>query len=264
MPLQEKMQKVRGWIQSAQRVVALTGAGISAESGVPTFRDAQTGLWARYKPEDLATEAAFRHDPQRVWDWYAWRRELVANVSPNAAHHALAEFGRQHPGRLTLVTQNVDGLHQQAGSEDVLALHGNIRQDRWLRPCPRERFSERDCEPATATDGRPPKCDVCGNQLRPAVVWFGEALPEISLFRADEAAGNCDLMLVIGTSGLVYPAAGLADVARRAGARVVIINTGPTELDELADCVIRCKAAECLPELLLGEARMAVNAEDGV
>ena len=137
MPLQETMQKVRGWIPSAQRVVALTGAGISAESGVPTFRDAQTGLWARYKPEDLATEAAFRHDPQRVWDWYAWRRELVANVSPNAAHHALAEFGRQHPGRLTLVTQNVDGLHQLAGSEDVLALHGNTRQDRWLRPCPR-------------------------------------------------------------------------------------------------------------------------------
>ena len=261
MPLQEKLQQVRGWIQSAQRIVALTGAGISAESGVPTFRDAQTGMWARFKPEDLATEAAFRHDPQRVWDWYAWRRELVAKVQPNAAHHALAEFATRHPGRLTLVTQNVDGLHQQAGSSDVLALHGNLQQDRWLRPCPQERFPERDCEPATATDGHPPKCDVCGNMLRPGVVWFGEALPEIALFRADEAAGNCELMLVIGTSGLVYPAAGLADVARRAGARVVIINTAPTELDDLADCVLRRKAAECLPSLLQVESQSGTMEE---
>ena len=262
MPLQEKLQQVRGWIQSAQRIVALTGAGISAESGVPTFRDAQTGMWARFKPEDLATEAAFCHDPQRVWDWYAWRRELVAKVQPNAAHHALAEFATRHPGRLTLVTQNVDGRHQQAGSSDVLALHGNLQQDRWLRPCPQERFPERDCEPATATDGHPPKCDVCGNMLRPGVVWFGEALPEIALFRADEAAGNCELMLVIGTSGLVYPAAGLADVARRAGARVVIINTAPTELDDLADCVLRRKAAECLPSLLQVESQ-SVTMEEG-
>ena len=160
------------------------------------------------------------------------------------------------------MTQNVDGLHQQAGSSDVLALHGNLQQDRWLRPCPQERFPERDCEPATATDGHPPKCDVCGNMLRPGVVWFGEALPEIALFRADEAAGNCELMLVIGTSGLVYPAAGLADVARRAGARVVIINTAPTELDDLADCVLRRKAAECLPSLLQVESQ-SVTMEEG-
>lgn len=232
---------VRGWVRSARAIAVLTGAGMSAESGVPTFRDAQTGLWARFRPEELATDEAFRANPRRVWDWYAMRREMIASVEPNAGHRALAAFQSRHPGRLTLITQNVDGLHQRAGSGGVLALHGNIAEDKWLdRP--------RDCcNIDAAVAGHPPYCDRCGNQLRPAVVWFGEALPMGELAAAEKAAAACDLMLVVGTSGVVYPAAGLA---RRATGRVVVVNPEPTELDDAAHAVLRGTAATLLPELL--------------
>ncbi|MCB2019138.1 MAG: NAD-dependent deacylase, partial [Hydrogenophaga sp.] len=177
---------------------------MSAESGVPTFRDAQTGLWANFRPEELATEAAFRAHPQRVWAWYQWRRQEVAKVQPNAGHLALAQFAAQHPGRLTLVTQNVDGLHQRAGQVDAIALHGNLMEDRWLDP-------ERDCcRAGVIENGHPPRCPVCGNLRRPAVVWFGEMLPSDALTAAEVAARDCGLMLVVGTAGMVYPAAGLA------------------------------------------------------
>ena len=164
-------ETVRGWIHDARHVAVLTGAGMSAESGVPTFRDAQTGLWSRFNPQDLATEAAFRAHPQRVWDWYAERRGAIGQVAPNAGHAAIAAFQRRHPGRLTLVTQNVDGLHQRAGSDGTLALHGHIAEDRWLDP-PRD-----CCRAGMIEPGRPPRCTVCGNLRRPAVVWFGEMLP---------------------------------------------------------------------------------------
>ncbi len=214
---------------------------MSAESGVPTFRDAQTGLWARFDPMELATEEAFRANPDRVWSWYQFRRDLVAKVEPNAGHVALAKFANRHPGRLTLITQNVDGLHQRAGSEGVLALHGNILDDKWLdtpRNC---------CNPEAVAAGSPPYCDVCGNMLRPSVVWFGEPLPLKSLEEAQSASRSCDLMLVVGTSGVVYPAAGLARMAK---GRVVVINTEPTELDDAADAVLRGGAAGLLPALL--------------
>ncbi|MFC5500001.1 NAD-dependent deacetylase [Caenimonas terrae] len=232
--------EVRGWIAAAPSIVVLTGAGISAESGVPTFRDALTGLWAKFDPAQLATEAAFRADPRLVWDWYAARREMIARVEPNAGHLALAQFQQRHPGRLTLITQNVDGLHQRAGSTGVLALHGNIAQDRWLDP-PRG-----CCRDDHVIPGRPPSCGVCGNLRRPAVVWFGEALPLDALTAAERAADRCDLMLVVGTSGVVYPAAGLA---RRTRGRVVVLNPEPTELDA-AGAVLRGKAAQLLPQLL--------------
>jgi len=235
--------RVRGWVQDAQAIAVLTGAGISAESGVPTFRDALTGLWAKFDPEQLATEQAFRADPRMVWDWYASRREMVGRVEPNAGHLALAQFQQRHPGRLTLITQNVDGLHQRAGSSGVLALHGNILEDRWL-DMPRECCRDDDVEA-----GRPPSCGVCGNLRRPGVVWFGEPLPLAALSAAQQAAARCDLMLVIGTSGVVYPAAGLA---RRAKGRVVILNPEPTGLDDAADAVLRGKAAQMLPGLLAG------------
>ncbi len=233
--------EVRDWVRSARSIAVLTGAGMSAESGVPTFRDAQTGLWAQFRPEELATEEAFRANPRRVWDWYAMRREMIAQVAPNAGHRALAAFQARHPGRLTLITQNVDGLHQRAGSTEVLALHGNIAEDKWLdRP--------RDCCNIDAVAaGHPPFCDRCGNQLRPAVVWFGEALPMRELAAAEKAADACDLMLVVGTSGVVYPAAGLA---RRTRGRVVVINPEPTELDDAAHAVLRGTAATLLPQLL--------------
>jgi NAD-dependent deacetylase len=234
-------EEVHGWLRGAGRIAVLTGAGMSAESGVPTFRDAQTGLWAKFDPAQLATEDAFRANPRMVWDWYAFRRDLIAKVEPNAGHVALAESARRHPGRLTLITQNVDGLHQRAGSRDVLALHGNIFDDRWLD-------TPRDCCNAdAAAAGSPPYCDRCGNLVRPGVVWFGEALPSHTLARAEQAADDCDLMLVIGTSGVVYPAAGLA---RRARGRVVVINPEPSELDDAAHAVLRGKAAQLLPQLL--------------
>ena len=233
--------QVREWVRAARHIAVLTGAGISAESGVPTFRDAQTGLWAKFDPQQLATEEAFRANPSMVWDWYAFRRDLIAKVEPNAGHRALAEFAQRHPGRMTLITQNVDGLHQRAGSADVLALHGNIFEDKWLD------MPKACCNAEAAAAGSPPYCDRCGNLLRPDVVWFGEPLPMQALAGAQEAAKHSDLMLVIGTSGVVYPAAGLARTAR---GRVVIINPEPTELDDAADAVLRGKAAELLPQLL--------------
>lgn len=236
--------EVRLWIREARHIAVLTGAGVSAESGVPTFRDAQTGLWARFDPQDLATESAYRAHPQRVWDWYVYRREMIASVAPNAGHLALADFARRHPGRLTLITQNVDGLHQRAGHTDALALHGSIAEDRWLdapRGC---------CQTETIEAGRPPRCPVCGNLRRPAVVWFGEHLPADALAAAEHAAHHCELMLVVGTSGEVYPAAGLAFAAHQQGARVVVVNPAPTPLDAIAELCAREPAAVCLPRLL--------------
>lgn len=238
------MDTVRGWIREARHLVVLTGAGMSAESGVPTFRDAQTGLWAQFNPQDLATEAAFRAHPQRVWDWYQFRREAIARVQPNAGHLALARFAQRHPRRLSLITQNVDGLHQRAGSADTIALHGSILQDRWLdepRVC---------CSVDALEDGHPPRCPVCGNLRRPAVVWFGEQLPADALEAAERAVQHADLMLVVGTSGVVYPAAGLALAAHQRGVRVVMLNPEPTELDPVADRCLRERAAQVLPLLL--------------
>jgi len=235
------MEPVHEWVHAARRIAVLTGAGMSAESGVPTFRDAQTGLWAKFDPMQLATGDAFRANPGMVWDWYAFRREMIAKVAPNAGHRALAEFAQRHPGRMTLITQNVDGLHQKAGSADVVALLGNIFEDKWLDP------PKACCDKGNTLAGSPPRCAGCGNMLRPDVVWFGEALPLQTLAAAEEAARHCDLMLVIGTSGVVYPAAGLA---RTVQGKVAIINPEPTGLDDAADAVLRGKAAQLLPQLL--------------
>ena len=244
------LDTVKAWVRQSQRIAVLTGAGVSAESGVPTFRDAQTGYWAQFRPEDMATEAGFRAHPQRVWDWYQYRRDLLAGVSPNAGHRALADFQHRYPGRFTLITQNVDGLHQRAGSSGVLALHGNIFEDRWLDDCALARRPQDACNTEQALPGRPPRCGQCGNMLRPGVVWFGEPLPLATLEAAEQAASQCDLMLVVGTAGAVYPAAGLAHQARAAGARVVVLNPAPSALDEVAHQVLKGTAATLLPQLL--------------
>jgi len=246
--MEDLLARARQCLQHAAHIAVLSGAGISAESGVPTFRDAQTGLWARFRPEELATEDAFRRHPERVWDWYAERRASLAAVQPNAGHLALAGFERRHPGRLTVITQNVDGLHQRAGSQGVLALHGSLAEDRWLDPCALHRQGA--CDVAQAEPGRPPRCPQCGNPVRPAVVWFGEMLPEDALRQAEQAASRCDVMLVVGTAGAVYPAAGLAHQARAAGAQVIIVNPHPSELDELAHLRLAGSAAQVLPRLL--------------
>lgn len=228
----------------------LTGAGMSAESGIPTFRDALTGHWARFDPMDLASEDGFRADPARVWSWYAERREGVRRAQPNAGHLALGAFAARHPGVLTVITQNVDDLHQRAGHARIIPLHGSLLADRWLDPCPKgEDLMRRPCEPSVATPGHPPQCPTCGNRLRPAVVWFGESLDFRDLTAAEEAVSGCDVLLVVGTSGAVWPAAGLAARARHAGAHVVIVNTEATEIDDEAHIVLNGTAARLLPRI---------------
>jgi NAD-dependent deacetylase len=229
-------------LRDARRVVALTGAGISAESGVPTFRDAQSGLWAQYRPEELATPEAFERHPQLVWNWYAWRRSLVAKAGPNAGHYALAELERRAPA-FTLITQNVDGLHRRAGSRRVLELHGNLFRTK----C----FAEGIVVDNWSDTGTvPPCCPRCGAWLRPDVVWFGEMLPAAVLREAEEATAQCDVFLSVGTSTLVYPAAGLPFAALSGGATVVEINPRPTPLSEQAHYKLRGAAGEALPALL--------------
>lgn len=243
---EDPVDAVRRRLAQAASVCVLTGAGMSAQSGIPTFRDALTGLWSRFDPAQLASEDGYRADPRLVWDWYAERREGVRAAQPNAGHRALAAFARAHPGRLSVVTQNVDDLHQRAGNTDAIRLHGDILADAWLQPCPRGR----GCATREASAVRPPRCAECGNLVRPAVVWFGESLPAGAFEAAGRAARACDVMLVVGTSGAVWPAAGLAVAARRAGAFVAIVNPHPSELDDAAHVVLRRTAADALPALL--------------
>lgn len=227
-------------LREARHVCVLTGAGISAESGVPTFREAQSGLWEKYDPHELATPEAFLRAPELIWRWYRWRRELVAKVEPNPGHIALAELARLVP-RLTLVTQNVDGLHQRAGSCDVIEFHGNIFEDR----C----FAE-GCVVDCHHDSTVPTCPGCGSNVRPGVVWFGEAIPEQALNQSFAAAADCDVFLSIGTSSLVFPAAGLAEIASKSGAVVIEVNPNPTELSAGFDQAIAENAGSVLPEVV--------------
>jgi NAD-dependent deacetylase len=235
------LPKLISALRSARRVAVLTGAGVSAESGVPTFRDAQTGLWAQYNPEELATPEAFRRNPQLVWEWYAWRRELVAQAEPNPAHLALAELERRVP-QFTLITQNVDSLHQRAGSLNVIELHGNVARV----ICSAERCVITQWD-ATLS---PPTCPQCGAYLRPDVVWFGEQLPAAALDTAFEAATGSDLFFSIGTSGYVYPAAALPQIALQAGATVVINNLDVTTGVQEQCFFVHARAGEWLPALV--------------
>jgi NAD-dependent deacetylase len=203
-------------MRAARSIVVSTGAGVSAESGIPTFRDAQTGLWARFEPHELATPQAFRKNPQLVWEWYAWRQSLCAAASPNAGHYALATIEQRCP-QFTLLTQNVDGLHRQAGSRNVVELHGNIYRTKCFD-------NEHLVETWPATDQVPPPCPMCGSLLRPDVVWFGERLPETALITAGNVILSCDLFFSIGTSGTVEPAASFPMLAMKSGATIVIVN----------------------------------------
>jgi len=237
-------------LATANRVVALTGAGVSAESGVPTFRDALTGLWSRYDPLDLATPSAFARHPKLVWDWYASRREALRTVVPNPGHHALVDIERRAPSFL-LATQNVDGLHARAGSRALVELHGNLARVR----CSREgrvveHWDEPDGDGPGGDAATPPRCPHCGAFLRPDVVWFEEALPAEALERADDAARHCDIMIVAGTSAEVYPAAELPRTAKAAGALVVEVNPHETPLTRLAAYAIAARSGVALPALV--------------
>lgn len=238
-------------LADAKRICLLTGAGISAESGIPTFRDKQTGLWENFKAEELANVNAFRRDPQTVWSWYQWRRELVKDKRPNDAHHAVARWQQavkqqnisQKNQTLTLITQNVDDLHEQAGSEAVYHLHGHL----WQNRC-----SECDTpydKPLDYSDNTLKHCDECGGIIRPDIVWFGEGLPQKEWFVAESAAGTCDVFVSIGTSSLVHPAAGLGSLAKQSGAMVIEINPNPTN-NPMVDIQIAMTAGKALPSMV--------------
>ena len=222
------------------RIVVLTGAGISAESGIPTFRSAD-GWWKSHRPEDLATPEAFIQDPRLVWEWYEYRRAIVARAQPNPGHRELARWERRF-GDFTLITQNTDGLHRRAGSSQPLELHGNIN----LSLCHRCRQSKGSV--GLGVQGEIPACE-CGGLIRPAVIWFGEPLPPQTLQLAWEASEHADVFLSVGTSSVVQPAAGLAQVARQAGAFLIEVNPEETPMSQLFDEVLRGPAGAVLPQI---------------
>jgi NAD-dependent deacetylase len=230
------VRKAADLLSQAERVVIFTGAGVSAESGIPTFRDALTGLWAKFDPQQLATPEAFEADPELVWGWYESRRLAAERVEPNAGHRALAEIGRRVP-ECVVVTQNVDDLHERAGSQNVIHLHGSL-------------FA-----PRCSACGRPgaiaaKTCEACGAPIRPGVVWFGEALPSAAFESAVAAAANCQVLLTVGTSGVVFPAAEIPEVTARMGGSVIQVNPQPTPLDRVSRVNVTGTAAEVLPALV--------------
>ena len=242
MATDDQILLARRHLASARNVTVLTGAGISADSGVPTFRGVD-GLWRTHRAEDLATPEAFERDPQLVWEWYNWRRELIATKQPNPAHHTVAQIERQFP-QFWLITQNVDGLHRAAGSQRLSEIHGNI----WMVRCTRcDRVAENRDVPIQIL----PHCHSCNGLLRPHIVWFGESLESADVERSYHALSTTEVLLVIGTSGVVYPAAGFASAAKHAGAFVVEINLDATPNSGVADVSLQGRAKDVVPELLL-------------
>ena len=248
-------------LRDARHVVVFTGAGVSAESGLATFRDAMTGLWSRFDPTRLATPEAFEANPALVWGWYEWRRLRVRSAEPNAAHRAIAALEAKVP-KVTVITQNVDDLHERAGSRSPIRLHGSLFAPRCF-DCGAAHEALAD-PPDDFEDGKelaPPRCGRCGGPIRPGVVWFGEALPEGAMQRSFAAARDCDVLLSVGTSGAVYPAADIPREAGRHGAIIVEVNPNATDLDDVADYRLRGKATEVLPALV--EAAFATSASAG-
>jgi NAD-dependent deacetylase len=237
------LERLANRLREARRISVLTGAGISAASGVPTFRD-ENGLWRRYRPEDLATSEAFARDPALLWEWYGWRRETIAGCVPNAAHEVLARWSRQDDGT-TIVTQNVDDLHIKAGTRRLVRLHGSIWELSCWEGCAAGRTPWRD--ERVPMPGLP-RCPHCDALARPAVVWFGEMLDE-ELLRAALRATACDVFLTIGTSSVVYPAAGLVRQAHDAGVFTAEINAEATPATPLVDLAIQAPAEEVLPQV---------------
>jgi NAD-dependent deacetylase len=241
MDKQVELESASDVLAKANHVVILTGAGISAESGIPTFRG-EDGLWKTYRAEQLATPTAFIQNPKLVWEWYDWRRGIIGAKEPNPGHKVLAEWEELFPN-FVLITQNIDGLHQRAGSKNVIELHGNI----WKQRCIEENsIIENHDIPLNEI---PPHCETCGALLRPHVVWFGESLDGSILQKSFMLSASCDVMLVIGTSAYVHPAASLPLSAAEAGAKIIEINPDPTSLTAQADFSFQAKSGEFLPLL---------------
>ena len=237
------------WLQRSPSFAVLTGAGVSAESGIPTFRDKTIGLWERFDAAELATPQAFSRDPALVWGWYEWRRRLVRHAQPNAAHHALALW-QSRVSHFTLITQNVDDLHERAGSREVLHLHGQLTSS-FCEACRHPmQIDEAEDSPEDGRRMEPPRCPLCGARIRPGVVWFGEGLPQAEWNAALEAARGCDVFMCVGTSALVQPAASLTQVAIDAGAHTVQVNPNATPYDGAVDFALKGAAGTVLPELL--------------
>jgi len=235
------MDQARQWLRDARRIAVLTGAGVSAESGIPTFRG-DGGLWRQFRAEDPATAEAFSANPKLVWEWYNWRRGLIAAANPNPAHLALVTLEQRVPA-FTLITQNVDGLHSRAGSTNIVYLHGDIWTVRCLA-CGVSRKEERPQLPEL-----PPQCQ-CGGLLRPGVVWFGEGLHQDRWRAAEQATRDADVFLIVGTSAVVMPAGGLAALAKRGGAKLIEVNADATWISDTADCSLRGPAGSVLPHLI--------------
>lgn len=244
---EEVLKQFAGHIANAKRLVVSTGAGISKESGVPTFRDAHDGLWAKYDPMQLATPQAFRRNPKLVWDWYQYRRDLIASAEPNPGHYALVELEELTP-QMIIVTQNVDGFHQMVGSRDVIGLHGNIQEFKCFDNCQGiPTLIDIDALEWDKESG-PPLCPYCQQAYaRPNVVWFGEALPAEALERAFQLSLQADVMLVVGTSGLVQPSASLPAITRRSGGMVLEINPNPSMITSIANQHLMVPSGEALP-----------------
>lgn len=253
-PLIAQVQDAAKLLASKRRICILTGAGISAESGIPTFRDKQTGLWENYRAEDLATPDAFARDPKLVWSWYQWRRKLVADKTPNPAHKALAQWQertKSNQQQLTLITQNVDNLHEQAGST-VIHLHGNLWRNRCSQcqtPYPDPAKDSNNSTEVMDYAETLFTCSRCDGYIRPDIVWFGEALPVDAWQTAESAAAHCEVFISIGTSSLVYPAAGLAQLAKKNGAKLIEINPDPTP-NTIVDITLAEKAGVVMPVLI--------------
>src|SRR6267143_6115058 len=241
MATDDQILLARTHLASARNVTVLTGAGISADSGVPTFRGAD-GLWRTYRAEDLATPEAFARDPRLIWEWYNWRRELIATKSPNAAHYALVDF-ECRVEHFWLITQNVDGLHPAAGSEKLSEIHGNI----WKVRCTQcGQVGTNRAVPIPI----PPRCPTCNGLLRPHIVWFGESLDPVDLERSFSAVRSCEVLLIVGTSGIVYPAASFASLAKEAGAFFAEVTLDPTPNTQVVDVAIQGRAKDIVPALL--------------